>query len=445
MIKDFWSGLVEADEKASTELCNIEDGARELDKQLTIFLEAIGKNGGKVSSIDIDFLQQRVFDDKQLLNFIVDKMNNGEHLNPSERELLYKYVQEELFGEEEFTKVDEISRLMAYSNEDLIEYINEEVLATEASLAQEIWLLELYLFAGNERPSRLNGSEEDRIRLHSYLSMLKNYQLLIYEIRSENNWERDDDEPLYAFIESLDFQFLKKPHRGHLETYIIISTNPEQNEHYNFSKEDFLENGGGPFDRHSISEVEYFTYPNAIDDLTEKHKFDEKEEINTYTGSFIASEVFQQLIGFIPNANFLFKGLSIVGEHEREIKTNEKKLKLEKLEQTASELHLELQLNKRNKDEDLEEIDLLLLPTESTFDLIDRWTAVHQVDGSFPYPENRIQNQDWSGINEFLYDENNKDNIKESQTGRMILDYILLGRISENPVVQEAINIIDGK
>lgn len=166
-IKTFSNGMVEADNTAKGKFSGAQSGVRELQGKISTFLEAIGRNGANVGSLDIDKLRAALFQDQKMLEAITGKLNEGENLSPAERELLYQYIQEEFFDESDHAHMNIISIFMELDHEKMKEYINDEVLASEASLEEEILRLELYLFAGNERPGDQRGSQDDCIKLNN--------------------------------------------------------------------------------------------------------------------------------------------------------------------------------------------------------------------------------------------------------------------------------------
>lgn len=66
----------------------------------------------------------------------------------------------------------------------------------------------------------------------------------------------------------------------------------------------------------------------------------------------------------------------------------------------------------------------VLQPTKATFDLFERWEAVHQIAANYPYPRTEIEEQDWLGINKFLYDDGNKADMKMDE--KILLFIIIL-------------------
>src|SRR5699024_2487335 len=213
-IKTFWNGMVEADNTANNKFSAAQTGIQQLDRKITSFLQSIGTNGGNVGSLDIDRLHATLFADRKILDFIHDKLNDGKNLSYAERELLYQYLQNGFFNEEDHALMNTISIFMEHDHEKLKNYINDEILVSEAALYEEIERLELYLFEGNLRPSDQQRSENDRIKLHSYLDILKNYRTAIQEVREEMEWDQSIHAPLLARIEYINFEFQDSPING---------------------------------------------------------------------------------------------------------------------------------------------------------------------------------------------------------------------------------------
>src|SRR5699024_5059722 len=153
-------------------------------------------------------------------NEIKRKMLEGGNLNEEEREILYMHLQN-IFTAEDLDKINKTKDYLLHDNEKLKTYINETVLATESSLESEILLLEEYLFTGNKKPSELEQDTGERVALRSYLDALKNYHASINEVKNELNWNTDKNDPLFARVESIEFDFDGKTqfsNHGILET-----------------------------------------------------------------------------------------------------------------------------------------------------------------------------------------------------------------------------------
>ncbi len=238
------------------------------------------------------------------------------------------------------------------------------------------------------------------------------------------------------------------PINDHLESYIVFTYDPDQYSKSGISREEFLELENPAFSYHGISEVEYFYEPNPIENFKQREILDYQEEIDTYTGNFISNKLFEFALSLAPGnilTDIAREGILEYGKYEDGIRETEQKIIMKTLEQTASELHLELQINKSNIENGLEEMQVFLHPTDKTFDLIDRWKAVHLVDSDIAYPEIEIREHDWSGINYFLYNGENKASMTGDENGRLVFDYIFKGEQSNHPIVQEAVKIIEGE
>lgn len=96
---------------------------------------------------------------------------------------------------------------------------------------------------------------------------------------------------------------------------------------------------------------------------------------------------------------------------------------------------------------DIEDLNTLLEPTKQTLNILKRWEVVHQIDPDYPYPETEIEEQDWMGINQFLYGD--FDDEEGGAKAKMVYDenknidndvyeYIMANLSSDHPVVQEA-------
>lgn len=445
-INTFWNGMVEADNTAKSKFSNVHSDVQELEGKIVTFLEAIGKNGGKIDSLDIEQLRSAIFEDKGMLNSIENKLIEGKSLSAAERDLLYQYLQKKFFGKEDHDRMEELSHLIEHDNDKLKEHINEEVLTSEKRLEAEILFLELYLFTGNERPDDLNGSEEDRIKLNNYLQILKNAHIDISETRKMYNWDRSKEDPLFAQVENIEFELSGNPVSGHSKSEITIMAYPELLEE-SFNKEDAFKLDEPPFGQFSyqksISDIEYFFGSDGITNHAQRDMMNSQDEIKTYTEDFISAEIFSLAVGLVPGEKAI-NALLTGGEYVQGKKENEQKLTLGRLEQAAMEFDLELQVSNHRLGHNLE---IKLIPSEKTVKILDRWKAVHQVDGSIPYPETEIDEQDWATLNtlmfgelddkeggykaEMIYDEN-------GNIDRDLYDFIMDGDESENATVKKA-------
>lgn len=451
-IKTFWNGMVEADNTAESQFSNAEGSVQELEGTIVNFLEAIGKNGGKVDSLNVDKLRSAVFEDQAMLNAIEGKLGEGEKLSSAERDLLYQYLQNEFFDEADHERMEKVTDLMD-DGEKMKKYMNENILTTEERLEGEIMFLELYLFPGNERPNDLrDGESNDRIKLENYLEVLKNAHTDIQATAEMYGWDRDSKDLLYAHVDNIETNFSHNPVSGHTESEITIMGHPGDLEDI-YTREEVAELDEPPFGLHdaqrSISDIEFFWGSDAIKNLKQREILDIKKDINTYTKDFFTEELFGLALGLLPGKEAL-DALMTSGEYAQGKRENEQELSYAEMEQVAMELSLELQVNSSRSGANVE---VKLLPSDKTFKIIDRWSAVYQVDNTVPYPETEIDEQDWVGLNDFIYGEDDdkdggakaemkydKDNNIEGD----VYDFIMEGDVdSDDPTVEKAAKVID--
>lgn len=246
------------------------------------------------------------------------------------------------------------------------------------------------------------GNEEERIKWNNYLQVFKNAHMDINETREMYGWDRDREAPLFAHVKNIEFVLSTNPVSGHLQSEITIMSRPEDLENFHTREEvaKLDESPFGPFKfEKSISEIEYFFGGNGIEEYMERERLDAYDEMSTYTNNFIAAKIFSLAVGLLPGEGAM-NLLVAKGEYEQGKRANEQNLEIRTIEQTASELMLEIQVSDHRAGQD---VQVHLRPTTHTFAIIDRWNAIHQIDGEIPYPETEIKEQDWAGRNIFAW------------------------------------------
>lgn len=439
-ITNFWDGMVEADRTAKSQFSDSENSTRALKGVLNEFLSAIGKNGGKVNSLDIQALQHMMFADKTMLDYLNDGLEAGNKLTSAEKDLLYYYLQNEFFSEKEHEHMDRLSDGIANDPEAMLDHINNNVLESEGALNEEIAMIELYLYSGNIRPEDLNTSNDDRLRLNSYLQTLKNYRTAIKEVKDPMKWDRNDDDPLLARIEN--FSYSKQGDKdneaisGVSESVITIYLYDEPED--GMSREEFLKSENPLAVRVNESKTQYFFGSDAGTDFVQQNKLNDEDELDTYTGEFIGTE----LLGLALTGPYatIFGTIQTIGGYQGGKNEIEQRLTAAEIQQTANDFNLEIVVNNRYVPGHGEGMEVELHPTDATYTMLDRWEAVHQADPSIPYPEEEINNQDWDALNDYMYGDGNKANMKMDDETLEIYEYIMTGEeYEDNPVVEEAI------
>lgn len=372
----------------------------------------------------------------EMAEALADKLSGGKTLSYTEREILYQYIQNEELDTKDRAQVNEIAIFIEHDNEKLKEYINEEVLASEKSLEEEIHLLEKYLFAGNERPSDLQGDTGDRVRLRSYLDILKNHRTAINEVSEEMDWNRSKGDPLLARVEYANFEIRGDSQfsgYGHMESDITIDLYQDTSGNHGISREEFLDSEMPIAVRRNHSEIEYYYGQDAVTNRIDKEELDLEKEVDTMTGQFIGSQLLGMALNPVGNAAMSF------GKFQADKNEKEQQLTIYRLEKTANRFNLEIQMNTRDVPGSTKNIQAQLHPTEETYEQIERWQAVHQEEPDFPYDGALIRDQDWNGMYELFHGDNDEE-IKLNEDELNLYNYILDGTESDHSTVQKLIN-----
>ncbi|MFD1067898.1 T7SS effector LXG polymorphic toxin [Oceanobacillus locisalsi] len=346
---------------------------------------------------------------KNKIDSLQKKLANGEELSYTEREILYQHIQKNVLDEYDRAHMNEISIYMQHDNEKLTEYMNEEVLASEQSLENEIVILEQYLFAGNERPSDLTGKTEDRVALRSYLDVLKNHHTAINEVSEEMDWDRNKDDPLLARIEYANFAFTGDSEvtpNSHLESDITIHLHQDTSEDKGISREEFLEMELPLLVRRNHSEIEYYYGGDAVTDLMHKEGKELEEEVDTMTGEFLGSEILGYSLEAGGRAFNVFGNVALsTGNFLSDKKEKEDSLKWSEIKNTANKFNLEIKINTRDVPGSPKNEQVELNPSELTQEQMERWQAIHIEEPDFPYDEEAMKTQDWKKMYDLLYDD----------------------------------------
>lgn len=145
-------------------------------------------------------------------------------------------------------------------------------------------------------------------------------------------------------------------------------------------------------------------------------------------------------------------GSLITMNYYAEKQTDKKEHLIEnKLMLVKYDLHLELDRGIEEGLSDIEDLNALLEPTKATFNMLKRWEVIHQINPDYPYPKSEIEEQDWMGINQFLYGKLDRSGAKEKMiydsSGNIdmaIYHYIRNGHTdTENSIVKEAAKQIE--
>lgn len=384
-----------------------------------------------------DYTAEKKDERKNKISSLEEKLKNGEKLSYTEREILYQHIQKEVLNEDDRTHMSEVSNLIQGDNEKLKEYINEDVLASERSLENEIAVLEQYLFAGNERPSDLQGNTVDRVALRSYLDVLKNHHTAINEVSQEMEWDRNEDDPLLARVEYANFEFIgesKITPNSHLESDITIDLYQDTSEDKGISREEFLEMELPLLVRKNHSEVEYYYGGDAVTDLMHKEGKELEKEVDVMNGEFLGN----QLLGFVLSIPRSAVGIPLAGakdyaQFQLDKKEKADNLKWSEIKNTANKFNLEIKVNTRDVPGSSENEQVQLNPSDVTHGQMERWQAIHIEEPDFPYDEEAMRTQNWKDMYDLFYDDEDgeveDEKVKESLSDKDIelLNYMISG------------------
>jgi len=437
-IRTFWYGLVVADRTAQNTYTNARAGIGQITSTIQTFHDAIGKNGGNVETLDIKQLQSELFKDQELFDYIADKLVNGEPLNYEEREMLYRYVQEKIFGEDDGREVRSIVDMIENDPEGLVDRINEDVLSSEADLEREIAMIELYLFTGNRSPKdhHINGLEA--AKLSAYLAMLRSYQSKIIDVGEYIDFERGPNDPLLARVEYIDYVITDDPIKIRLDSEIAISLFDETEW---YTREDFLDieelMGGVHI---AQPKVEYYYGQDGVNDLQRDENLQLEEEYANYRSNFIGNEAMKLLMKAAASRarmGPIFSTIDTGVSYQRDKDVLEDGITIGEAKLAAMDLDMELQFSTVPQIQGKDEFEIQLRPTDSTFEILDRWEMMVGEGANIPYPEEEdIQNQNWQAISDFLNE--NKSDLKISNPD--IYYYIFHNDLDENTSPEDLID-----
>lgn len=400
---------------------------------------------------------------EDLVEEILEKLKDGKTLTSEEKEILFQSIQNEL-TEEDYKHMNKLSSIIEVEKEgeleelkELKEYVNEKVLYSEASLEEEIILLEKYLYAGNERPMDLPGSTDDRAKLHSYLDILKNHHVAINEVKNEDglDWSNHDrNSPLLARVENIKLKKggdTKNNNYFLLNSEISIDYHQEIDEDKGFTRESYIE---APLatGRKNASEVTYYKGSNAISGIINEENEKEQDKLDNMDNEFYRNKFMGYIISGGKEVGKKVTGKSVkvnpvlalsqevmdIQNHKTEKEEQKHVVNLKGHEEIASNLSVELKINQRDvpytwsgKSRQIE-----IYPTDETYETLRRWEALHnEFPDEVPYNKEAVKTENWEEIH------NTFGEIDESKHEELY-NYII-NRFSNGPDYHNVISEIE--
>lgn len=346
--------------------------------------------------------------DEDQMRPLLDKMRTGEELTLTEKTMVYYYIQNELVDQE---KMGEIANKVATDKEGLIDYLNEHVLVSTESLAHELETVELFLMSQELKPGGVDYSME-LAHLRAYEGLLRNYDRFIAEMAKVGNLDPEvHTDKLFMGVEDI----IEKPSELNmtiLETDFRVEIFPENP--YNITREEWLKhNNSIGFRQHNVSEVMYFYDEDAGSTMGSWARQQLGADYESHTGNFILASVFKivgetaynKTVGLVEGPfKHVRRALDTKDTHDIEQTEKEDKLTLRTVEDTATNLSMEIQVSNRPtpNSPNRNELNVELYKTAHTEQLLERWEEVHEFDPRFPYPKEAIEDQNWPVVSEEL-------------------------------------------
>jgi hypothetical protein len=347
--------------------------------------------------------------DEDQMRPLLDKMRTGEELTLTEKTMVYYYIQNELVDQE---KMGEIANKVATDKEGLVDHLNEHVLVSTESLAHELETVELFLMSQELKPGGVDHSME-LAHLRAYEGLLRNYDRFIAEMAKVGKLDPEvHTDKLFMGVEDI----IEKPSELNmtiLETDFRIEIFPENP--YNITRQEWLEhNHSIGFRQHNVSEVMYFYDEDAGSTMGSWARQQLGADYESHTGNFILATVFQKIGALAYDQTFGRVDNRAIRElkwfvdkenaHDEEQANKEDKLTLRMVEDTATNLGMEVQVSNRPtpNSPNRNELNVELYKTAHTEQLLERWEEVHKLDPMFPYPKEEIEAQNWPAVSEEL-------------------------------------------
>lgn len=156
-----------------------------------------------------------------------------------------------------------------------------------------------------------------------------------------------------------------------------------------------------------VNEAEVTYYRGNLSGVQLQNSQNKNLEVESanYLSNFLGEEMLEQLIDVL-DKKVRVPAFSVVsslsdyydGKHELEQQIN-----IGKAKSVANSLKMEIQISDRfTPRPGSNEYIIQLNPTNNTFNLLDRWKEVKNINPNIPYPQKAIQNQDWEEIAKFL-------------------------------------------
>lgn len=359
---------------------------------------------------------------------LLKKMGNGETLTDIERNELYDYLQNVMLDDKKRNEIVEIAGFINEKDIDkLQERLNDEVVLSMDALEEEMAMVQAYVFLGTNNPSRTDVDYDIRSKLEAYLMLLKNYHssmendnvILVGKIEYEKNHNDIPGHFLESVIQTATYNVDEK-----------VMSKEKFRDFVFFNPDGFL------MLKNEFSEVTYATGASASNNIEESELKGLQKEYANYEANFIVTKVVNKVISELANKINISGYVDVLNTavgFDSEKKELGGKIEIGNALTTASKLDLEISISEGRPGR---ELNLQLYPLDGTFEKIDRWKELHEINPDIPFPEESVNSHDWYEIGQKLRS-------LELDLDSKITDYISNGALNGEESVKALVNGIE--
>lgn len=154
-----------------------------------------------------------------------------------------------------------------------------------------------------------------------------------------------------------------------------------------------------------VANVNYYTGNNGVNEHLSTISKELQDEEATYTSDFVAGKITEKImstmaeLGKFPLLHEFASDYVEYSDGKRELTNN---IKITDGMEVAGNLRMEFGLTetKDQRGKGTEISDIQMVPTETTYQTIDRWEEAREVYPEMPFPDEALEAEDWYEVNE---------------------------------------------
>lgn len=334
--------------------------------------------------------------DSETIEPLLEKMKEGDTLTPFERDILYIYFQNEYLTADSKEELEEVA---SYINEsdigELEKRLNDKVVTSQTALEDEMALVQAYLFLGTKSPSATGVETDVRNKMDAYLMLLKDYHSRIdhdghvnlVKVRYKKDHDVESSHFLESEIQSVEYNVADD-----------LMSKDEFREWVFFDPDNFM------LPKVEHTSITYAAGPHAGDHIKESELKRLKNKLADYETNFIVTKVMNKIISALAKkadiSGFVEAGKTAVG-YDSDKQKLEDDIEVGNAMTIADRLALDLSISEKRPGKGLE---IQFYPTDSTFDKLERWKELHELNPDIAFPEDTINEHDWREIGNSLHE-----------------------------------------